>query len=107
MVALTVGRPSNDYVVIEVERRLFPHASHVWDGNALGCRVSLHVGRFTGEFASTFWANDFDRFLIGVRRLNQTLDGNADFKTIEGQLNLTIASVSSLGTLRVSGSVCA
>ena len=104
MVALTVGRPGNDHVVLQIERRLFPQASDAWDGNALGCRVSLRVGGFIGEFATTMWANDFYRFLVELRGLNQTLDGSADFETAEGQVSLAIASVSSLGTLRVSGS---
>lgn len=55
--------------------------------------MSLRVGRFTGEFATTMWANDFDRFLVEARQLNETLEGSADFQTTEEQRSLWIRSV--------------
>lgn len=103
MVTVVVGRPDGEHVELEVVRRERPQASDFWDGNWLSCQVSLRVGSFSARYLAALRAEEFERWLKAAQALSRTLQGEATFHTLEGQLLLSISSVGSLGGLRVTG----
>ena len=101
--AVVLGRRNADHLAIEVWGRAHPQATDFEDGNWLACQVSVRAGAFSGRYAPTLRAEEFQRFTTGVRRLNDTLKGEAEFRTLEEQLTLRIERVGSLGDLRLVG----
>ncbi len=103
MVEVVIGQQSGEHVAVEI---LTPQSSGQPDGDDgiwVTCRVSVRAGAFSGSFTADFTDRDFSRFLDSVRRLDETLKGEANLDTYEGQLHLTIRRVGSLGGLEVAG----
>ena len=103
MLTVTVGRRDGDHLSIEVGGREHPQASDFDDGNWLVCLVSLRAGGFSGKYGASLRSEELARFRDAVRLLNETLQGEALFETLEGQLRVTIERVGGLGGLRVIG----
>jgi hypothetical protein len=61
------------------------------------------VGSFSARYLAALRAEEFERWLKAAQALSRTLQGEATFHTLEGQLLLSISSVGSLGGLRVTG----
>ncbi len=98
-----VGRRGGDHVRVEIVSRERPAANDYYDGNWLRCRVSVRAGAFSGRYPAALRVEEFVGFLGGVRRLHETLAGDAVFATMEEQLRIAISRTDSLAALRATG----
>jgi hypothetical protein len=103
MSTVAVGLRTSEHVEIEIHGLERPSEPVSDDERWLTCRVSVRAGGFSGSFSAACVAADFSHFLTGVRNLNQTLVGEAELNTVEGQLHLVIRRVGSLGEMQASG----
>ena len=103
MISVVVGRVAGDHVEIDVGGWEHPGTNDFDDGNWLMTRVGIRARGFSGRYAASLRAEEFVDFLDAVRRLSETLDGEAVFTTMEEQLRVAIRRVGSLGGLEVVG----
>ena len=87
---LLIGKPTSEFLQVRIIRRGAPDATDYWDGNWLVGGVSLKVGGFSGNFEADFRTTDFARFESALGALYRTLTGQAELKTDEEQLGITV-----------------
>ena len=99
---LTVGREDGDYVRIEVLGRAHPNATLYDDANWLTSRVAVHTGGFTAKTDACLRSAEFFSFAKELERLSVSLEGTADFKSLEKWLQVHIEG-DRLGHLAAKG----
>ena len=57
-----------------------------YDDNWVRGNVFISVGGFKGNYGAAFLTDEFSRFLDKLQNLYKSLEGTAEFKTIEEQL---------------------
>jgi hypothetical protein len=72
------------------------------DDNWLSVEVAIRCGVFHGKFPAAFLTEELEAFHGQLVSLYQTLTGKAEFRTLEGQLDLT-ATGDGLGHIKISG----
>ena len=90
MVAFSIGGLERNNVTVEVmsyERRA---SGEYHDDNWVVVTVSVSAGAFSGNFRATFVTDEFVAFRSELRELYRTLNGEATFTTLEGQLRLNL-----------------
>ena len=85
-----MGGAEREFVAVVVQRRSYPTATDYWDGNWLTSEVRLQMGGFSGRFEASLRAEEFVRFLTELKRLRESLHGQAVFATLEEQLRLEL-----------------
>jgi hypothetical protein len=73
-----------------------------YDDNWLTVNVSIQAGSFQGRFQTAFLTAELEAFRDELRRLLETLKGEAVFHTLEEQLTLTLQG-DGLGHIQVHG----
>ena len=70
--------------------------------NWLSVEVSIRSGAFQGGFRAAFLTGELEAFHSQLVLLHQTLRGNAEFRTLEEQLTLTLTG-DGRGHMQLSG----
>jgi len=73
-----------------VLRRTYPDASDYWDGNWLSTKVSVRSRGLSGTVASNTRAEEYREFLGALVLLYETLEGSAEFSTMEEWLTMKV-----------------
>jgi hypothetical protein len=85
---ISFGESEYERVEIEVLGYELESAASSFD-DWLSTRLSVSAGGFRGEVGASILAGDLARLAGPLRRLYETLSGEAKFETIEGQLSLS------------------
>lgn len=99
---VVIGDAGADRVVFRAIRRTSPDADDFWDGNWIDSEVELAVGGFRGGYAAYLRSNEFDSFRKGLVEISETLRGEAEFTTMEGQIELRLTT-DRVGHIKVTG----
>ena len=102
MCVIRVGGEKRDYLSVTLLCRAYPDAQDYWDGNWLRSEVEVVVGGFRGWIAELLRAEELVEFGNQLARLLDTFQGTAEFRTMEGWLELAITS-DRRGHLTLSG----
>jgi hypothetical protein len=84
------GQSEEELIEIDVlhyERRA---SGEYGDDNWLTTEIRVHAGCFHGKISAAIITSEFTRFLPQLRELHEKLTGKAEFRTLEGQLSLTL-----------------
>jgi len=89
---------------IEIEVFGYEHApvGEYHDDNWLRVRVTVHAGAFSASYDAAFLTEELARFREQLETLYQSLRGQAEFATLEGQLSLLL-TVDERGEVLVRG----
>jgi len=90
-----IGGEEHNYLSVEVFARLYPQCHDFWDGNWLDTRIRVSVGAFAGRYSAALRADEFSRFLSGLRLVSllsgaETPSHVAEFVALEEQLSIVI-----------------
>jgi hypothetical protein len=102
MATVNIGTLERNRLVLEVLGREHPNAVDSLDGNWLTVNVSVEVGAWLGRYGASLRVDEFERLLRGVRNLNDSLRGTAEFQSMEEWLHLKLTS-DGLGHVTVEG----
>jgi hypothetical protein len=83
-----LGGLKTEYVEVWVISRS-PEPDY-WDGNWLGCKVSLAAGGFGGRYLANLRTEELEQFYSEVQTLYESLTGVAHLRTTEEQLTLEL-----------------
>ena len=72
------------------------------DDNWLSVEVSIQAGSFRGRFQAAFLTTELEAFRDELKVLLDTLQGQAEFRTLEEQLTLTLQG-NGLGHIQLRG----
>ncbi len=75
-----------------------------WDDHWLTVQICVRVGGFRGAVSATIITTDLSELLAQLQPLYETLNGVAEFRTMEEQLALTLTG-SQLGQIELRGIV--
>ena len=78
---------------IEIEVLVYERDNFVgeyYDDNWVTGNATLQVGKFRGKYSASFLTEDFPPFLDQLVRVYESLTGQAEFFTLEGQLSLLV-----------------
>jgi len=89
MVKVQIGGSDRQRVVISVYGWKRPADTDYWDGNWLKAGVEVKAGDFTGRVRGNLRAEEFAAFQKEVASLARTLEGHAQFVTMEEWLGIS------------------
>ena len=87
---ICIGDPQGEYLQILIFGRSYPEATDFWDGNWLRSEVAAKIGGFQCRFEAALRAEEFRLFQAALAELHQSLNGDAVFSTLEGQVKITL-----------------
>lgn len=85
-----VGDVTTVHVGVEVLYRQFPNSNDFDDGNWVRSGITVDTGTLRGSFECWLCTYDFDNFRRGLVPLYESLQGKAEFHTLEGQLSIEL-----------------
>jgi hypothetical protein len=91
MIAFSLGGAEHERVAVEVMSYERAATGNYHDDNWLNVMVTVSLGSFEGAFPATFLTEEFVAFRDALRILCDTLQGEAKFETLEGQLFLKLS----------------
>src|SRR5688572_3782594 len=77
-----------DSIKIEPLGLAHPDATGDWDKNWIQSRVTVKGGAFRGQFNCYLMTTDFELFKRQLKPLYDSLQGQAEFKTLEDQIGI-------------------
>jgi hypothetical protein len=99
---ILIGDMTAQHVLIRPLSRSHPGLFDHSDGNWIDCELEVVAGGFRGSFRADLRSEEFQAFLEQLEGLRRTFDSTASFRTIEGQLTLTLTG-DSTGVVHVTG----
>jgi hypothetical protein len=100
---INFGHPERERITIFVEENSLQKLKPSTE-NWLGAKVDVQAGGFQGQASLFLEFSDFERFLPQARQLYETLEGEARFDTIEGQIQLVLKG-DGKGHINLSGNL--
>jgi hypothetical protein len=104
MCVIRVGGEKAEYLSITLLGRSHPDANDYWDGNWLRAAIEMAAGGFRGHVAADIRADELVAFGEQLAQLLDTLQGTAEFQTMERWLAMAITS-DRRGHLTLAGEV--
>ena len=92
MCVIRVGGEENEFLEIAINGYTYPGASDYCDGNWLRADVRIAAGGFYGRVTGYVRAEELELFRNQLTALLDTLQGIAEFRTMEGWLSLQVTS---------------
>lgn len=97
-----LGGSDREYVAVSLTGRTeWTESVELWSS----ADVSIRSGGFSGHCPAAFVVEDFAAFLDELRRVWQTLSGEASFEPLEGQLRIRVVG-NGRGEIKVTGEAC-
>lgn len=90
MCEVIIGCDGGSVLRITLLGRSHPDTNDFWDGNWIRAAVEAKVGGFHGSVNGEARADELAQFLDQLARLQETLQGTAEFETMEGWLSIRI-----------------
>jgi hypothetical protein len=90
MCTIHIGGESAEYLTLEVLGRSYPGSTDFWDGNWLHTHVEVAVGGFRGSVEGDIRVPEFISFYEQLEVLYRSLEGAAEFSTLESWLSLHV-----------------
>jgi hypothetical protein len=94
-----------DIVRLEPLEFIYDDSDLDWDRNWIKTNVTIKGGKFSGQYTCEFMTVDFEKFKQELSRLNDNLQGTANFKDLEGYLELKITG-DGIGHFEVAVKAC-
>jgi hypothetical protein len=91
MLAFSLGGSEHERVAVEVANYERAPTGDYHDDNWLSVTVTVSVGAFGGTFPASFLTEEFVAFRNELKKLHETLRGDAKFTTLEDQLSLDLS----------------
>lgn len=88
--SFVIGPSTGDSLAVQVVRRAIPSANDYWDGNWVIANVAIRAGAFRANFEANFRTSDFAGFRDSLSSIYDSLDGEARFEPMEGQLAVVV-----------------
>lgn len=104
VVEIRFGSEQGNYLSIVVRGRAYRRSRDYWDGNWLHATVTIQAGKFSGEVPGLVRAEELAAFHDQLDAVHKTLEGAAEFETMERWLSFLI-EVGKTGSITVSGSI--
>ena len=79
-----------DVISLTLLHRSRPDASDYWDGNWISASVQVTAGGFRGSVSGDLRADELHQFYKQFAQLQESLQGTAEFETMEGWLAIRI-----------------
>ena len=79
-----------DIIKIEPLKWTYADAELDWDKNCIHSQITIKGGAFSGQFYCDLMTTDFELFKRELKKTYDSLKGQAEFKTLEGQIKLKI-----------------
>jgi hypothetical protein len=102
--AVLIGRPKTDHVAVWVVNRMHQGATDYWDGNWLVTPIEVAAGGFKGRVTAALRAEELAAFLEALKRMSDSLEGEATLESLETWLSLRV-SIARSGHLEVHGTL--
>jgi hypothetical protein len=77
-----------EFLLIKLLGRSHPGCTDYWDGNWIRAQVEVSAGGFRGHVIGDLRADEIVDFHAQLSRLFETLDGIAEFNTLESWLSM-------------------
>lgn len=87
---ITFGKLKHEHLRIEVVSYERPPSGDHFDDNWLVVEISVSAGTFSGRTSASFLTFELVGFSEQLHTLYETLSGEAEFSTLEGQLQLKL-----------------
>ena len=88
MKSVNIGYKDNNKISLAVIKYERPLSDNSDDNSWLTSQVTINVGMFSGQFSAQLQSHDFIYFRDALKKLFNTLIGQAKFETIEGQIEI-------------------
>jgi hypothetical protein len=90
MCEVIVGSDGGSFLKITLIGRSHPGTSDYWDGNWIRAAVEVKAGGFRVSVDGDLRADELAQFLDQLTRLQESLQGTAEFETMEGWLSIRV-----------------
>ena len=87
---LLIGSRESEFLRVRPTARAHPASGDYWDGNWLDSEIELSAGAFRGQYVACLRVDELIRFRDQLTALNESLDGQASFDSIEHWLQITV-----------------
>jgi hypothetical protein len=87
---LLIGSLESEFLRMRPKMRLHPNSNDYWDGNWLNTEIELAAGAFRGRYFACLRVDELIRFRDQLTVLYDTLDGHAEFQSIESWLAIRV-----------------
>jgi hypothetical protein len=84
------GQSEQERVEVDVHGYERPASGEYWDDNWLRVEIRVCAGGFRGKTSAAIITSELTKFLSELRPLYETLNGSAEFATMEQQLSLRL-----------------
>ena len=84
------GQSEQERIAVDVHGYERETSGEYWDDNWLTVDICVRAGGFRGKAAATIITSELTKFLSELRPLYETLNGSAQFETMEEQLSLRL-----------------
>jgi hypothetical protein len=102
MQSIIFGEEAGEQLRINVLRYERDPVGEYFDDNWLAVEVSIQVGAFSATFRASFLTGELEAFHKQMRVLYESLEGRAEFESLEGQLGVGLIG-DGLGHIRLDG----
>ena len=101
---ITFGQWEGEKLVVEVHGYVQDKYDNYYDANWMRVSMEIRAGKFSGNTDALFMTAELVKFAQQLRELYQSLEGTAEFKTMENQLNLKVSG-DGKGHMKIAGEV--
>src|SRR5947208_1811455 len=98
------GESERERIEVDVMSYERPASGEHHDDNWLSVSITVRIGGFSGRAGAAIVTDELVRFAEQLHRLYDELTGSAEFRTLEGQLSLTL-SCDTRGHIALRGEV--
>ena len=85
-----IGRGVSEFLNVQVTGRSHPSSQDYWDGNWVNADIEIDAGSFRGRYGAYLRVEDLRDFRDAVAHLYSFASKEAEFKTMEEQLQINI-----------------
>ena len=85
-----IGSRASDFLSVKPVEREHPDASDFWDGNWLITEIEIAVGAFRARYVANLRVDELLRLRDQMSALPCTLDGQAELRSLEDWLQVSI-----------------
>ena len=85
-----LGSLDDEHLRLTILKRSIPEATDYWDGNWVDVRIEVSVGGFSADYPAQIRNVELFAFEEELARLYETLDGEAEFLTMEYWLEIRV-----------------
>lgn len=90
MCEIAIRCDGGGFLTIALLGRSHPQATDYWDGNWVRAEVEVMAGGFHGSVPGDLRAEEVAQFHGQLARLQESLQGTAEFETMEGWLSIRV-----------------